>query len=341
MSLHDFCLELPKVELHVHLEGSIRPATLLALARRNRVSLPAGDLEGLREFYRFTDFDHFIQVYLTISRCLQTPDDFNLIGYEFGADMARQGIRYAEVTFTPHTHVANTGLPFDEILAGLNSGRARAQGGLGVEIAWVLDIVRDNPDTRHQVAQWAVAAMDRGVVGFGLGGTEVGHPPEGFADAFAVAREAGLHSVPHAGEVAGPESVWGALRALGAERIGHGVRSVEDPRLLDYLREHQVPLEVCPTSNLCLGVYPSYEEHPIRRLWEEGVYVTVNSDDPPMFNTDLVHEYQVLADRLGFSPAELEQLSLNALRASFLPAPRKAALEREFLREFARLGARQ
>jgi aminodeoxyfutalosine deaminase len=339
MSLHDFIREMPKVELHVHLEGSIRPATVLTLAECNGVALPADDLEGLREFYRFTDFDHFIEVYFTVSGCLKTVSDFSLIAYEFGADMARQNIRYAEVTFTPNTNVVNSGLPFDEILAGLNDGRIRANADYGVEFQWVLDIVRNDPPSRHQVAEWAAGAIDRGVVGFGLGGTEPGHPSEWFVDAYAVAREAGLHSVPHAGEIVGPESVWSAIRRLAAERIGHGVRSVEDPALVDYLREHQIPLEVCPTSNLCLGVYPSYEEHPIRQLWEEGVYVTLNSDDPPMFDTDLVQEYQVLADRLGFSASELEQLSLNALLASFLPHERKAALAQEFRREFARLRA--
>ena len=340
MSLPDFIREMPKVELHVHLEGSIRPSTLLTLAERNSVALPAQDLKGLREFYRFTDFDHFIRVYFTISGCLKTIADFSLIAYEFGADMARQNIRYAEVTFTPYTNVTNTGLTFDEVLAGLNDGRARARADFGVEFQWVLDIVRDTPDTRHQVAEWAASAVGRGVVGFGLGGTERGYPPEWFADAFAIAREAGLHSVPHAGEIAGPESVWGAIRVLGAERIGHGVRCVEDPALVDYLREHQVPLEVCPTSNLYLGVYPSYEQHPIRWLWEEGLCVTVNSDDPPMFNTDLVQEYQVLAENLGFTAAELEQLSLTALRASFLPPDRKADLERDFVSEFGRLRTR-
>ena len=337
---HDFVREMPKVELHVHLEGSIRPATLLTLAERNNVDLPAGNVEGLQAFYRFSDFDHFIQVYFAISSCLQTPEDYSLIAYEFGADMARQNIRYAEVTFTPYTNVANTGLPFDELLAGLNDGRSRAQREFGVEYRWILDIVRDQPESRHQVAAWAASAQDRGVVGFGLGGTEKGHPPEWFADAYTVAREAGLHSVPHAGEVAGPESVWGALRALGAERIGHGVRSVEDPVLVEYLRQHQIPLELCPTSNLCLGVYPSYEEHPIRWLWEQGVYVTLNSDDPPMFNTDLVSEYQAIVEHAGFTAAELERLSLNALRASFLPGDRKADLEKAFLGEFAQLKAR-
>ncbi|MBN1139042.1 MAG: adenosine deaminase [Anaerolineae bacterium] len=339
-SLHGFIRDMPKVELHVHLEGSIRPATLLALAERNGVSLPARDLEGVRELYCFTDFDHFIRTYFLISGCLKTAADYDLIAYEFGVEMARQRIRYAEVTFTPYTNVAYTGLPFDEIMAGLNEGRARAQAELGVEFRWVLDIVRNDPHTRHEVAHWAASAMDRGVVGFGLGGTERGYPPELFADAYAVALEAGLHSVPHAGEVVGPESVWGAIRVLKAERIGHGVRSVEDPALIDYLRERQIPLEVCPTSNLCLGGYRSYEEHPVRWLWDQGLYVTVNSDDPPMFNTDLVSEYQALAEHLGFTVGELERLSLNALRVSFLPAGRKAAIEREFVAEFARLRER-
>jgi adenosine deaminase len=339
MSLHEFIREMPKVELHVHLEGSIRPATLLTLAERNGVALPAQDLDGLREFYRFTDFDHFIQVYFAICACLKTVDDFCLIAHEFGADMARQNIRYAEVTFTPDTGVKSTGIPFDEILTGLNEGRARAQADFGVEFRWVLDIVRDNPDSRFRVAEWAISAMDRGVIGFGLGGTERGNPPEWFEDAYALAIEAGLHSVPHAGEVAGPESVWSAIRLLKAERIGHGVRSVEDSALVDYLREHQIPLEVNPTSNLCLGVYPSYEDHPVRWLWDEGVYVTLNSDDPPMFNTDLVGEYTVLVEHLGFSAEELAQISLNGLRASFLPEEEKAKMEEEFVTEFARLRA--
>ncbi len=347
MTLHTFIREMPKVELHVHLEGSIRPTTLLELAQRNGVDLPIGDppdpksatpsLTALREFYRFVDLDHFVRVYFAITGCLRTVDDFQLIAYEFGADMARQNIRYAEVTFTPSTNVHYTGLPLKEILGGLNDGRARARADFGVDFQWVLDIVRNTPEERHQVAEWASAAMDRGVIALGLGGTDKGHPPEWFADAYATAREAGLHSVPHAGETAGPESVWGAIRALGAERIGHGVRSVEDPALVDYLREHQIPLEICPTSNLCLGVYPSYQAHPIRWMWEQGLYVTVNSDDPPMFNTDLVQEYQVLADQLGFEVEELEQLSLNALRASFLPGERKAALEQDFRAEFSRL----
>ena len=341
MNLVDFVREMPKVELHVHLEGSIRPEILLTLADRNGVALPAKDVAGVKEFYRFTDFDHFIRVYFAISDCLRTLDDYVLIARDFGAEMARQNIRYAEVTFTPHTNVTNTGLPFEDILAALNEGRSQAEQEFGVRFQWVLDIVRDYPDSRHQVAQWAASALDDGVVGFGLGGTERGHPPEWFSDAFSVAREAGLHSVPHAGEVAGPESVWGAIRALGAERIGHGVRSVEDPALIDYLREHQIPLEVSPTSNICLGVYASLDEHPIRWLWDHGLYVTVNSDDPPMFNTDLIGEYEALTEHLGFEAADLEQLNLNALEASFLPDGDKAELRQALQSEFAALRAQQ
>ena len=339
MNLVDFVREMPKVELHVHLEGSIRPEILLTLADRNGVALPAKDVAGVKEFYRFTDFDHFIRVYFAISDCLRTLDDYVLIARDFGAEMARQNIRYAEVTFTPHTNVTNTGLPFEDILAALNEGRSQAEQEFGVRFQWVLDIVRDYPDSRHQVAQWAASALDDGVVGFGLGGTERGHPPEWFSDAFSVAREAGLHSVPHAGEVAGPESVWGAIRALGAERIGHGVRSVEDPALIDYLREHQIPLEVSPTSNICLGVYASLDEHPIRWLWDHGLYVTVNSDDPPMFNTDLIGEYEALTEHLGFDAADLEQLNLNALEASFLPDGDKAELRQALQSAFAALRA--
>ena len=341
MITYDLIAAMPKVELHVHLEGSIRPATLLTLAQRNGVRLPADSLEGLQTLYRFTDFRHFISTYMLISSCLKTVSDFELIAYEFGADMNRQNIRYAEVTFTPPTSVTNPGLSFEAIMEGLNQGRARARTDFGIEFRWVLDIVRDLPDTRIQVAEWAATALDQGVVGFGLGGTESEYPPEWFADAFELARGAGLHSVPHAGETTGPDSVWGAIRSLKAERLGHGVRSIEDPALVDYLGQHQIPLEVCPTSNLCLGIYPSYQTHPIRLLMEKGLYVTVNSDDPPMFNTDLNHEYKTLVDNLSFSQSELEKLSLNALNASYLPTDQKEKMAGDFESDFARLHERR
>ena len=337
MNLHEFARRIPKVELHVHLEGSIRPATLLQLARRNGVSLPAQDVKGLWDFYRFRDFAHFIEVYVAITGCLRTPDDYRLIAYEFGSDCARQHVRYAEVTFTITTNTKYNGLRWQAILEGLNVGRAQARAEFGVDWGWVFDVSRDNPGTQDQVIEIALAARDEGVVALGLGGSETGFPPELFVQTFARARRAGLPCVPHAGEHAGPRSIWAALRLLQANRLGHGVRCVEDPALVDYLRERHVPLEVCPTSNVCLGVYPDYAAHPLRRLWDEGLLVTVNSDDPALFGADLSHEYEVLVDHFGFSADELEQVSLNGLHASFLPQTEKARLEAEFRAQFAQL----
>lgn len=337
MDLHAFAARMPKVELHVHLEGSIRPATLLHIARRNGVHLPAQDLAGLQDFYRFRNFDHFVEVYLAISDCLCTRDDYRLIAYEFGSDCARQSIRYAEMIITIANNIYVSGLPWQEILDGLNEGRAQARAEFGVDWGWVLDISRDNPTTQAKVLEIALAAREQGVVALGLSGTEGCFPPEPFQATFARAREAGLGCTPHAGELAGPQSVWVALRLLHADRLGHGVRSVEDPALVEHLRQHQVPLEVCPTSNVRLGVYADYGAHPLRRLWDAGLYITVSSDDPPLFDTDLNREYAVLIDHFGFQAGELEQISLNGLRASFLPPGRKDALERDFRAEFARL----
>jgi aminodeoxyfutalosine deaminase len=337
VDLHAFVHQMPKVELHVHLEGSIRPATLLKLAQRNDFDLPAKDVAGLQDFYRFRDFAHFIEVYVTITRCLQTQDDYRLIAYEFGADCARQNVRYAEVTFSIVTNTTYARLPWQAVVEGLNAGRAQARAEFDLDWRWVFDIVRDVPETQEQVVEIALAARDLGVVALGLGGSEKGFPPELFARSFERARQGGLHSVPHAGEIAGPESIWNALKLLHAERVGHGVRCVEDPALVDYLHERQVPLEVCPTSNVRLGVYPDYEAHPLRRLWDTGLFITVNSDDPPLFNTDLNHEYEVLVDHFGFTAEELERVSLNGLHASFLPQAKKAQLEIDFQAQFARL----
>lgn len=340
MSLETFIRAMPKVELHLHLEGSIRPATLLELARRNQVALPARTLDELREFYHFTNFAHFIKVYSLILNCLRTPDDFALIAAELGATMAAQNIRYAEVTWSPITHVGRTGYSFADLLAGVNQGRMAALAEHGVEMRWITDIVRNlhgRVEDGMRTAEMAVYGRDHGVVALGLGGLETGFPPELFPAPFAYARAHGLHSVPHAGEASGPESVWGALRSLQAERIGHGIRAIEDPALVEHLRERQIPLEVCPTSNVCTGVVASITEHPIRRLFDAGVYITVNSDDPPMFNTTLTDEYLVLAREFGFTADEIERLVLNGVRATLLDADRRAELERAFRVELTTL----
>ena len=346
--LHAFARAMPKVELHLHLEGSITPETALALARRHDVRLPAEDPAGLQDWFRFRDFKHFIEVYLALSDLLRTPEDFTFIVVAMARELARQHVRYAEVTFTAYTHLwQGKGLTPDDLIAGLDAGRAEAKELFGVELAWIIDIPRNlsfnritgryNGKASDPTVEMALAWKNRGVVALGLGGYEIGAPPEPFAHAFDRARAGGLHSVPHAGEHVGPEGVWGAIRALGAERIGHGVRAIEDPELVAYLVEHQIPLELNPTSNIRLGVYPDFDSHPLPQFWEAGVYVTVNSDDPPLFNTTLNQEYEVLVDAFGFGVEDLERASLNALRASFLPQTDKSKLEKEFRAEFRHL----
>ncbi len=337
MNLTEFAQRMPKVELHVHLEGSILPGTLLKLAQRNHIPLSARDEDGLGELYRYRDFNHFLDSYMTITRCLHTAEDYQLISYEYGRECARQNVRYAEVTFTILTNKRLTGLPWTEIVQGLNAGREQARLEFGVRWQWVFDIVRNFPDTQAQVLDIALAARDMGVVALGLGGMEDGYPPELFVDTFERAAKNNLHRTPHAGEISGPQSVWSALKSLKAERIGHGVRSIEDPALVEYLRVNSIPLEVCPTSNIRLKVYQDYAHHPLRKLWDEGILVTIGSDDPPMFGTDLNHEYQVLVEEFGFDQAELERISLNGIQASFISPEEKQQLTREFLQEFQQL----
>jgi aminodeoxyfutalosine deaminase len=340
MNLNTFIHLMPKVELHIHLEGAIEPATLLRLSERNGVALPASTVEGLRAWYSFSDFEHFVEVYMTIQRCLRSADDFSLIAYELGADMAQQNIRYREATVTPYTHlIQDKGLVAEDIIAGLEDGRRRARRDFGVEMRWVLDIHRNlsMPATAEVTAQLVLDWADRGVVALGLGGNEATAPSPPFAPYFQRIKAAGLHSAPHAGEVAGPGSVWSALRDLQADRIGHGVRSMEDAHLLAYLLDRQIPLEVNPTSNICLGVYRSLDQHPFIHLLRMGLCVTVNSDDPPLFNTTLMQEYQRLAEVFGLSEEDLQRLTLNAVRSTFLPAEEKRRMEEEFMGQLADL----
>lgn len=334
---------VPKAELHVHLEGAIQPTTLLTLARRNAVPLPVQTVAEMQRWFTFRDFNHFVEIFFTISRCLKTAEDYELIAYEFGAKMARQHVCYAEVTFSPSTHHFSLGVPFDTFFAGLTQGRKRAQSEFGIKIRWIFDIVRDIPDaTRNRKrAAYTVAVaqegMKDGVVALGLGGAEVNHPPEQYASWFEKARAVGLHSAPHAGETVGPASIWGALQTLGAERLGHGVRSIEDPNLIAYLQERQIPLEVCPTSNICLGVYPAISNHPFPQLYAAGIPITINSDDPPLFNTTLTHEVGLLFDVFNFDIKTVNNILLNGVRHSFLPQEEKSTLEETFRAEMAQL----
>lgn len=340
--LANFIQQTPKAEIHIHLEGSIQPATVLKLAERHNQThrLPGATVQALENWFTFTDFPHFIQIYVTIQDMIRTADDFELIVYECGADMAAQNIRYREITVTPftHTHYLDKGLTIDQVLAGLNAGRLRAKQDFGVEMRWVFDIPRNfafqngtyNPESANITLSYALAGQNQGVVGFGLGGNEVGCPPEQFAHAFTEAKEAGLLSVPHAGETMGPTSVWGSVRELQADRLGHGVRAIEDPNLLAFLKERQIPLEVNPTSNECLHVYRRFAEHPFPHLDRMGLLVTLNSDDPPLFNTTLVREYERVAGEFGYDAPNLARIARNAFVAAGVEADVKETLLAEF-----------
>lgn len=351
MNLESFLLRSPKVELHVHLEGAMRPAVLLELARRNGVDLPAADEAGLKRWFRFRDFEHFVEVYLTCSRALREPEDFQLLALDFLAEQAVQNVVYSEVHFTVSTHLT-AGRDGAGIRQALGEAIREGEKRWGVTMRLIPDIVRNNGVAAADLTlEWALAGRgapgapgvpgtDAGgdVVALGLSGSEASFPNEPFREHFAAARRAGLHCVAHAGEHAGPESIRSVLEVCGAERIGHGVRAVEDPELVAELAARQIPLEVCPSSNVCLKVVPTLAEHPFDRLRRAGVQLSVNSDDPPFFGTNLTREYVHLARAFGYGAEDLAGLSLAGLQHSFLPEADKAAREEQFRQRFAELG---
>lgn len=324
---------IPKVELHVHLEGAIRPGTLLRLSQKHNISLPAHTIEETERLYDYTDFLHFLDVYQLCGRCLQTAEDFAEITYEFLQGQAEQRVRYSEVMVSLADHMIR-GLDPDEVLRGIFEGQRRGEADFPTRMRIILDAGRQWPNLVEEVSKIAVRYGGRGVLGFGIGGDEANFPPEMFEAAFARVREAGLRRTAHAGEAAGAESMWGAIRALGAERLGHGVHAHDDPDLLRYLRDTQLPIDMCPVSNVKTGAVPSLAAHPLRRYLREGLLVTVNSDDPPMFGTSITNEYHVLARDLGMSRDDLFQLSLNGIEASFLDAGEKETMKAQFIEEF-------
>lgn len=311
-----------KAELHVHMFGAIPPAILLDLARRHRVGLPPDIKAGLRGGFRFRDFDHFSEVLRTLRPCVQTVEDLELITYGLGRELAVQRVSYAEVMVTP-MGLELRGIRFPASLEAMNRARERLRADFGLELRWIFDFNRSVPDPAEcrywadYATEVAIAGRGAGVVALGISGAEKGNPPEQFAPWFERARVSGLHSVPHAGEHAGPDSVWGAITALGAERIAHGVRAIEDPALVAYLAEHRIALDVCPSSNVSLGVYRSLAAHPLPRLHRAGVPVTVNSDNPTMFGVTLNDEVAGLSTELGLDETAVSEIIGNGFRFGF------------------------
>jgi adenosine deaminase len=293
---------------------------MFALAERHALDLGASSTEELAARYRFESFDDFLRLFMQGLEVLLDGEDFTTATLALAEELAAQNVRYAEVTTTPFNHYRR-GIGMSDYVSGLNEGRRRARQEHGVELAWICDIPREleEPDSGFTVDLITGPDAPEGVVALGLGGPEVGYPAEWFAASFARARAAGLGSVPHAGETVGAESVWGAIRALQADRIGHGVRSVEDPALVAYLADNAIPLEVSMTSNVLLRVAPSLAAHPIRALFDAGVPVTINSDDPAYFSTDLTRELTLARDIHGLTIDQIRAAQRIAINASFAP----------------------
>lgn len=321
-----FVAALPKVELHLHLVGSASLDTVLTLARRHPDGGVPTDREELRRFYTFTDFPHFLTVYHRVNLLVTTGADVVALLGGLAAELAARTVRYAEVQVTPvRNHMA--GISYADLAAALADGRALARERHGVELGWVFDADATlGPAGAEETVDFAVEHRPEGTVGIGLGGPELDVRRADFAPAFRRAVAAGLHSLPHAGETVGPDEVWAAVTELGAERIGHGIGAAGDPRLLEHLAEHGIALEVCPVSNLRTGAVRDIADHPLPKLVAAGVPVTLATDDPGMFHTDLDAEYLLCHEVFGMGVPELAEIARTGARAAYCSAELRDAL---------------
>jgi adenosine deaminase/aminodeoxyfutalosine deaminase len=323
-----FIRRLPKAELHLHLEGTVTPETLVELSTRHDAS-PL-DLDRARVLYHYTDFTGFLMAFKAVTEHLQTPDDYELITWRMLERLASQGIVHAEVYVSVGVIYFWNRSEFEPLFAGMERARLRAETELGISLYWIFDAVRHfGPEAAVRVFHKAAELRPQypSIIGIGIGGDERRVGAEPFRDLFAEARDAGLRLTAHAGETAGPENIWGALN-IGAERLGHALSAIHDEDLMDLLAERQVPLEICVISNLRTGSCPHLEDHPLRRYFDSGLMVTLNSDDPALFSSDLLDEYVNARKHFAFTEEHLRELAANSIEASFLPAERKVTLLR-------------
>jgi adenosine deaminase len=319
--LADRLRAMPKAEIHVHIEGATSAETFYQIAKQNQLKLPVASLKEWQSFFQFRNFSHFIEVYVTAVGLLQKPEDYAFAIEQFCKRQAEQNILYTEAFLSASflTQKFNTEEIFEAIAAGIDSGQSK----YNCRVQLIPDISREIPDSQTRVLDFVLQGKERGLfVGIGLGGIETGFPPQLFVETFTEARRQGLKVVAHAGEVEGANSIWGAIEHLRAERIGHGIRCLDDPNLVEFLKQHQIPVEVSPQSNYCLGVVECDRLHPLRQMLDRGIFCTVNSDDPAMFSSSLTDQYLTLAAQ-GFSWRELWQLNLNTLEATFLSETEK------------------
>jgi aminodeoxyfutalosine deaminase len=323
---NSFIRLLPKAELHLHLEGALEAATLLELRHRHGQSVSLAEVEKL---YRYADFDGFLMAFKAVTEHLRSPEDYELITYGLMQQLKEENILHAEIYVSVGVCLWRN-QDFPAIFEGLERGRQRGERDFGISVLWIFDAVRHfGAEAAQKVFELAVRYRDRNVIAVGIGGDEQKAKPELFRDSYVYAADNGLHLTAHAGEAAGPESIWGAIN-LRAERIGHGLTAAQDPDLVEELAQRQVPIEICITSNLRTGCCKTVSEHPVKQYFDHGLMITLNTDDPAMFGTTLSHEYQLAQQAFGFTDEHLRELARNSFEASFLPAEKKL----EFLNLF-------
>jgi aminodeoxyfutalosine deaminase len=343
-SISDIILQLPKAELHLHLEGTVDPATLIELSRRHPTPLPIEnnrykadassgevlDKVKAARIFAYQDFLGFLMAFKAITERLRTPEDYELITYNMCRQLAAQNVLHAEV-FVSVGVVHWRGGRFEPLFEGMERGRRRALRDFGTSVLWIFDAVRHfGPDEGRGVVDVAIQLREQqlrttgetSIVGFGIGGDESRAKASEFEAVYRHAADHGLRLTAHAGENVGSESIWSAIN-VGAERIGHALHAVDDPELIEHLAERQVPVEVCITSNVRTGCCGGYEHHPIRAMFDAGVMITLNSDDPPLFGTTLIREYEIAYEKYGFTEDQLREIARNSFEASFLPAEKK------------------
>lgn len=324
--MDSFIRRLPKAELHLHLEGTVTPDTLVELSARH--DSPSMDLEQARALYRYTDFTGFLLAFKAISEHLRTPEDYELATWRMLERLAQQGVVHAEVYVSVGVVYYWRRSEFEPLFLGMERARRRAEEELGITLFWIFDAVRHfGAEEASRVFRKAAELRPEfpSIIGIGIGGDERRTGAEPFRELYARAREAGLRLTAHAGETVGPEGIWGALN-IGAERLGHALSAIDDPDLMDLLAERQVPLEICVTSNLRTGCCSRAEHHPVRRYFDAGLMVTLNSDDPALFGSDLEQEYRRVAGDFAFTRDQLRELAANSVEASFLGPDRKVEL---------------
>ena len=335
MASKSFIQTLPKAELHLHLEGSVDPATLAELSRRYNTPLPtennrydvtgSGDVlteDDVRRLYSYKDFNGFLMAFKSVTERLRSPEDYELVTYRLMQKLRQQNIVHAEVYVSVGV-IRWRGQPVEPIFEGMERGRERGQRDFGVSLLWIFDAVRHfGPEAAGEVFDLAARLRERNVVGIGIGGDEARGPAEGFRDLYKKAADNGLRLTAHAGETTGPESVWGALN-IGAERIGHGLSAAGDPELMEVMAQKQVPVEMCITSNLRTGACKEMQDHPVKKFFDEGLMITLSTDDPAMFQTSLNKEFEIAQQEFSFSEDHLRELARNSIEASFLPVEKK------------------